>query len=140
MRLKYPFQILGLTILLSCLSAFASEVTPTAVLQKVLETNTPVAQDEITGEWATMIKKLTHSTSNPIVKAENLGKQGVCTRVRMTTTLANIPTTTGGSAGDYKTVSMLNFCPGDKLPPGVKKIELLSCTIGNKPCTGGPAQ
>lgn len=133
MILKYI--IYGYLILLCSISQ-AFESDPSALITKVLDGGAPSAQAEIRGEFAKLLQSSMQTSSYPLVKAENVGKFGSCVRVKLTTSLDNIAHT----PAKYVTSSLLTFCPGDKLPPGVKKAELLSCSIGGQPCPGGPAQ
>ena len=131
---KFGLAIISGIAILSCSSSYAYEADPSALITKVLDGQLPFAQAEITGEFAKLLQTSMQTSALPVVKAENVGKFGSCVRVKLTTTLDNIAHTVSPNSIKYETSSLLSFCPGDKLPPGVKKIELLSCTIGGKPC------
>jgi hypothetical protein len=128
-------RIIFITLLHLCFIAKShAETNPANLLAPVIEGRTSFTQAEMTGDWANMIKGITHSQDNPFMRVEMEKKWGKCSSVLITTTQANIPTVDGKNAGEYRSVTRFNSCNDGKLPAGVQPQELVSCTIGGKVC------
>lgn len=89
------------------------------------------ASGVLTGSIADDLKTKTRSIDPTQAVIERIGSDAdKCQVFTVTLTQPNVPTRSGGNAGDYTTVTKTKLCPDNReFPP-----EVIDCRVGNVSC------